>query len=113
MKDKKNNTYEFSKKFAIAILICTCLVTVFACFMMYKTEDISSLPVIITAVFTELATSTGFYYSKAKAENKIKLKNDIIFNTLKLKNEFNENDIEAAEALIEQAEQEIESEDEE
>lgn len=112
MKNKKNNTYEFSKIFAIAILICTCIVTFFACFMMYRTEDISSLPVIITAIFAELATSTGFYYSKAKAENKIKLKNEIIFNTLKLKTEFDEGDIDAAQRLIDQAEQQIDLDDE-
>lgn len=28
---------------------------------------------IIIAIFAELATATGFYYSKAKAENRIKL----------------------------------------
>lgn len=30
--------------------------------------------VLIAAVFAELATATGFYYSKAKAENRIKLR---------------------------------------
>lgn len=29
---------------------------------------------IIIAIFAELATATGFYYSKAKAENRIKLR---------------------------------------
>ena len=29
---------------------------------------------LIPAVFAELATATGFYYSKAKAENRIKLR---------------------------------------
>lgn len=28
----------------------------------------------IPAIFAELATATGFYYSKAKAENRIKLR---------------------------------------
>lgn len=32
------------------------------------------LAYLIPAVFAELATGTGFYYSKAKAENRIKLR---------------------------------------
>lgn len=109
MRKNNNNTQEFSKKFAICILITTCLVTIFACVMMYITGDISSLPVIITAIYAELATSTGFYYSKAKDENKIKLKNDIILNTLKIKTQFTGNDIEEAKELIDAAETEIEN----
>lgn len=32
------------------------------------------LAYLIPAIFAELATATGFYYSKAKAENRIKLR---------------------------------------
>ncbi len=35
--------------------------------------DLSPLSYLIPAAFGELATATGFYYNKAKAENKIKL----------------------------------------
>lgn len=104
---KENNTYEFSKRFAIAILILTCIITIYSCILMYKTGDLSSLSILITAIFAELATSTGFYYSKAKEENKIKLKNEIILNTLKLHSEFKDADIEEAKELIENAEQEL------
>lgn len=74
---------------------------------MYMTKDLSSLSVLITAIFTELATSTGFYYSKAKEENKIKLKNQVILNTLKLRSKYKDSDIEDAEEIINEAEQEI------
>lgn len=104
---KSNNTYEFSKRFAIAILILSCIITVYSCILMYMTKDLSSLSVLITAIFTELATSTGFYYSKAKEENKIKLKNQVILNTLKLRSKYKDSDIEDAEEIINEAEQEI------
>lgn len=74
---------------------------------MYMAKDLSSLSVLITAIFTELATSTGFYYSKAKEENKIKLKNQVILNTLKLRSKYKDSDIEDAEEIINEAEQEI------
>ena len=38
------------------------------------TGDTSPLAYLIPAIFAELATATGFYYSKAKAENRIKLR---------------------------------------
>ena len=41
--------------------------------MIWLTMDTSALGYLIPAVFTEMAAATGFYYSKAKAENKIKL----------------------------------------
>lgn len=37
--------------------------------------DASVLAYLIPAVFAEMASATGFYYTKAKAENKIKLMN--------------------------------------
>jgi hypothetical protein len=42
--------------------------------MTIVTEDMSTLSIMIPCLFTELATATGFYYNKAKAENQIKLK---------------------------------------
>ena len=35
---------------------------------------VEPLAYLIPAIFAELATATGFYYSKAKAENRIKLR---------------------------------------
>lgn len=60
------------------ILICagavTVLVTAFTFIMVWRTNDLSPLAYLIPAVFTELGVGTGFYYSKAKAENRIKLR---------------------------------------
>ena len=42
--------------------------------MVWRTGDTSPLAYLIPAVFAETAAATGFYYSKAKAENRIKLR---------------------------------------
>lgn len=59
-------------------LVCagavTVLVTAFTFIMVWRTNDLSPLAYLIPAVFTELGVGTGFYYSKAKAENRIKLR---------------------------------------
>ena len=39
--------------------------------------DLTPLAYLIPAVTAETATGTGFYYNKAKAENKIKLKKSL------------------------------------
>ncbi len=64
---------EFSKiLFWLVFLLCLS-VTVFGCALMWHTGDTSGLAYIIPAAFAELATATGFYYWKAKNENRIKL----------------------------------------
>lgn len=50
------------------------VVTAFTLIMVWKTENLEPLAYLIPAIFAELATATGFYYSKAKAENRIKLR---------------------------------------
>lgn len=64
---------EFSKKLFIGISIFTIIITAFSFIMMWRTMDLSPLSYLIPAAFGELAAATGFYYNKAKAENKIKL----------------------------------------
>lgn len=64
---------EFSKRILILASIINILVIGFSCFMIYTTKDLSPLCYLIPSVAGEVATGTGFYYSKAKAENKIKL----------------------------------------
>lgn len=64
---------EFSKIIFIIVTTITVLVTFFSCYLMVKTLDTSPLGYLIPAIFAEFAATTGFYYSKAKAENKIKL----------------------------------------
>ena len=64
---------EFSKLVFLGVSIVTIAITVFSCRMIWLTMDTSALAYLIPAVFAEMASATGFYYSKAKAENKIKL----------------------------------------
>lgn len=65
---------EFSKIILACVGAVTLTVTVFTLAVVWKTGDTSPLAYLIPAIFAELATATGFYYSKAKAENRIKLR---------------------------------------
>ena len=64
---------EFSKLIFVGVSVLTLAITLFACRMIWITQDTSALAYLIPAVFAEMASATGFYYTKAKAENKIKL----------------------------------------
>lgn len=70
---KRKKKTEFSKFILITMVILATFVTAFTFVAVIKTGDTSALGYLIPAVFAELATSTGFYYWKAKTENKIKL----------------------------------------
>ena len=65
---------EFSKKILLVAGITNLAVIIFACVMMWRTFDTSPLAYLIPSVAAEVATGTGYYYWKAKAENQIKLK---------------------------------------
>ena len=64
---------EFSKLIFVGVSVFTLVITAFSCRMIWLTMDTSALAYLIPAVFAEMASATGFYYTKAKAENKIKL----------------------------------------
>lgn len=70
---KLKQTLEFSKKIFIGIVIAATIIVIFSMVMIWKTNDLSALGYLITGIFAELATATGFYYWKAKAENQIKI----------------------------------------
>jgi len=70
---RRKRPLEFSKKILIIAAITNMVVIIFALIMMWRTNDLSPLAYLIPSVAAEVATGTGFYYSKAKAENKIKL----------------------------------------
>lgn len=70
---KKKPPKEFSKKILIVAGIINTVVIVFAMIMIWRTLDLSPLAYLIPSVAAEVATGTGFYYSKAKVENRIKL----------------------------------------
>ena len=64
---------EFSKKILYVLWVSTTIVVALAFVLMWRTGDLSPLSYIIGGLFTELATSTGFYYWKAKNENMMKI----------------------------------------
>ncbi len=70
---KLNKKVEFSKLIFMGVSVVTVAIVLFSCRMIWITMDTSALGYLIPAVFTEMAAATGFYYSKAKAENKINL----------------------------------------
>lgn len=64
---------EFSKLIFVGVSVLTLAITIYSCYIIWITMDTSALAYLIPAVFAEMASATGFYYTKAKAENKIKL----------------------------------------
>lgn len=70
---KKKPPKEFSKKILIAAGIINTVVIGFTMVMIWRTLDLTPLAYLIPSVAAEVATGTGFYYSKAKVENRIKL----------------------------------------
>ena len=70
---RKKAPMEFSKKILIFAAILNVITVVFTFVMVWRTMDTSPLNVLIPAAAAETATGTGFYYSKARVENRIKL----------------------------------------
>ena len=73
---------EFSKKIFIGVTIGVISMVTFSCIMIWRTNDLSPLAYLIPSMFVELATATGFYYNKAKAENTIKLNQNYTQNQI-------------------------------
>ena len=65
---------EFSKLIMIFSGAVTITVTAFTLFMVYDTKNLDPLIYLIPAVFGAFGTAAGFYFSKAKRENEIKLR---------------------------------------
>lgn len=70
---KKKQLTEFSKKILMVAGVLNTVVIVFTMIMVWRTLDLTPLAYLIPSVAAEVATGTGFYYSKAKVENRIKL----------------------------------------
>lgn len=70
---KKKKHMEFSKVILLASFTVNLAVITFSCIMIARTNDLSPLMYLIPATAADVATGLGFYYNKAKAENKIKL----------------------------------------
>lgn len=73
MKSRKKKR-DFSKIIITIVGAVTLVVSAFTMAVVWKTSDTAPLTYLIPSVFGELATATGFYFSKAKAENQIKLR---------------------------------------
>ena len=74
MKRRSNPRREFYKLIVCTVGAVTIFVTAFTCVMVWRTSNTDALAYLIPAIFGEAATATGFYYSKAKTENRIKLR---------------------------------------
>lgn len=70
---RRRRKLEFSKKILLFAAIINVIVIGFTLVMIWRTCDLSPLAYLIPAVAAETATGTGFYYAKAKVENRIKL----------------------------------------
>ena len=83
---------EFSKVIMIFSGAVVLLITAFTMFMIYDTKNLDPLVYLIPAAFGAFGTAAGFYYSKAKIENRIKLRKKYgseIYNDVKGE-DFNE-----------------------
>lgn len=88
-KKKKRKSVSYSKLiFSIVTTLVICVV-IFVCIMSWITKDMSVFQVLIPCVFAEFATATGFYYSKAKAENVLKIQGNASFEQLERGGEMN------------------------
>jgi hypothetical protein len=70
---RRKKKIEFSKKILACVALGTLAVVVAAFVLMWRTSDLSPMSFIITGIFAELASATGFYYWKAKNENMLKI----------------------------------------
>ena len=73
MRKVQKRPKEFSKKILIVAGVINAVVIIFTIIMIWRTLDLTPLAYLIPSAAAEVATGTGFYYSKAKVENKIKL----------------------------------------
>lgn len=67
---------EFSKKIFNIIVFIYIVVILFSMTLMWKTGTTDALAYLIPSITGLMATTIGFYYWKARLENKIKLMND-------------------------------------
>ena len=74
MKRRSKPRHEFSKIIVCPVAAITIAVPVFTCVIVWRASNTEALAYLIPAIFGEAATATGFYYSKAKTENRIKLR---------------------------------------
>ena len=64
---------EFSKIVVIVSLIVEIAVIAFCCYMAYLMQDMTTIQILVPIVCVTNGAGVGFYFNKAKLENKIKL----------------------------------------
>lgn len=72
MKNNKHK-HEFSKLIFWLVFFTNTAVIIFSAIIIAITKDTTALCYLIPSVGAEMASATGFYYTKAKVENRIKL----------------------------------------
>ena len=65
---------EFSKQIMMFSGAVVIVITAFTLFMIFRTDNLDPLMYLIPAAFGAFGTAAGFYFSKAKKENEIKLR---------------------------------------
>ena len=70
----KEKKFEFSKLIAILSILMWLIVNVFGMIMMAWTRNLSPMVYVIASIDAVMACVCGFYYTKSRAENIIKLK---------------------------------------
>lgn len=73
IKIEKGPKMEFSKKILIFSGSVNLLIILFTLIMVWRTENLEPLIYLIPAASGAAAVGEGFYYNKAKTENRIKL----------------------------------------
>ena len=68
------NKMEFSKKIILVAGAINILVVLFTLVIVWRTCDTSPLCYLIPSVAAEVSAGTSWYYSKAKKENEINLR---------------------------------------
>lgn len=76
MKTNKKK-FEFSKIIIFIVGVVTIAVTAFTLYMVWETKDMTVMAYLIPAIFAETASSTGFYFWKARTENKIRMSKEL------------------------------------
>lgn len=92
MSKKKKQKVEFSKKIFHILITLTIVVVIYSMALMWYTQDTTALSYLIPAIFGELGVSTGFYYWKARTENKIKLEKKYKIKLEDVNEEYCENE---------------------
>lgn len=76
MKTNKKK-FEFSKVIIFIVGAVTIAVTAFTLYMVWETKDMTVMAYLIPAIFTEASSATGFYFWKARTENKIRMSKEM------------------------------------